>query len=87
MFLIISYFPSLPSLSFSLVPPLPPSPFTFIQGDGAKAVTREVSEGDTVPVGSLSVQVIETPFHTRGHVCYYLDAEGDRAVFTGDTLL
>lgn len=47
-------------------------------------VDLEVREGDTVHVGSLAVQVIETPGHTLGHVAYVIPAAG--AAFVGDTL-
>lgn len=39
-------------------------------------------EGDTVPVGGLTVHVLHTPGHTPGGVCLLV---GD-ALFTGDTL-
>lgn len=39
-------------------------------------------EGDTVQVGSLIFEVIETPGHSQGSVCFRC---GD-ALFTGDTL-
>lgn len=37
-------------------------------------------------VGNISVKTLMTPFHTPGHVCFFVDHDGDRAVFTGDTL-
>ena len=37
-------------------------------------------------MGSLDVEVFETPYHTRHHVCFYVDSDGERAVFTGDAL-
>lgn len=43
---------------------------------------RFYAEGDTIPVGSLSVEVLETPGHSRGSVTLRC---GD-ALFTGDTL-
>ena len=46
------------------------------KGDGADAVTREVDQGDTVAVGNLTVQVLSTPCHTPGHVCFFVDPEG-----------
>lgn len=64
----------------------PNVPIVGGQGDNVEAVTQEVSEKDCIEVGGLQVKVIETPFHTRGHVCYFVEADGDRAVFTGDTL-
>jgi hydroxyacylglutathione hydrolase len=47
-------------------------------------ITRRVSDGDTVRLGSLEGRVIFIPAHTSGHVAYYFPAE--RTVFTGDTL-
>ena len=47
-------------------------------------VDETVKEGDTVRVGSLSAQVIETPGHTKGHIVYFFD--GEKLLFAGDTL-
>jgi len=41
-----------------------------------------VAEGEGIEVGDGSLRVIETPGHTPGGVCYYVEG----AVFTGDTL-
>jgi len=46
---------------------------------------QRISGGDTISVGSLTIEVIHTPGHTLGSVCYYLRDE--RALFTGDTAL
>lgn len=48
------------------------------------ALTRPVSEGDSVSLSEcgLSFNVLDTPGHTRGHVCYV----GHNALFCGDTL-
>ena len=43
-----------------------------------------VKEGDVIEAAGLSFSVIETPGHTRGSVCYYLEAE--KLLFAGDTL-
>ncbi len=43
-----------------------------------------VREGDTVPFGAASAEVMETPGHTVGHIAYYF-AEGGVLV-CGDTL-
>jgi hydroxyacylglutathione hydrolase len=59
-------------------------------GEGGRipAATRLVNDGDTVEVGGMRFTVLSTPCHTRGHVCYFTDADPDAppAVFTGDTL-
>lgn len=51
-----------------------PTPFT----------TKDVKEGDVIPVGSLAFEVIETPGHTPGGVCYFERKE--KLLFSGDTL-
>jgi hydroxyacylglutathione hydrolase len=47
-------------------------------------VDETVREGDTVKVGTLAANVIETPGHTLGHIAYWFHA--DRLAFVGDTL-
>jgi len=48
------------------------------------ALTHPVAEGDNVTLEAcgLTFQVLDTPGHTRGHVCYV----GHHALFCGDTL-
>ena len=43
-----------------------------------------VNEGETVSLGSHVARVLEIPAHTSQHIAFWF--EGDRAVFTGDTL-
>lgn len=45
---------------------------------------QAVSDGDEVRLGASRAQIIATPGHTSGHVCYYFP--DDAAVFVGDTL-
>ena len=40
-------------------------------------------KGDEVPIGKKSLQVIHTPGHTKGSVCYRVD----NLLFTGDTIM
>jgi hydroxyacylglutathione hydrolase len=47
-------------------------------------VDETVREGDTVKVGKLAANVIETPGHTAGHITYWF--HGDKLAFAGDTL-
>jgi hydroxyacylglutathione hydrolase len=55
-------------------------------GEAAKipAVDATVREGDTVKLGNLSANVIETPGHTLGHIAYWFHK--DKVAFVGDTL-
>jgi len=46
--------------------------------------TGALRDGQTMPVGGTALQVIHTPGHTPGSVCFYADDLG--VVFTGDTL-
>lgn len=46
--------------------------------------TTPVEDGQTLELAGLRFEVISTPGHTPGGVCYYLRAE--KALFTGDTL-
>jgi hydroxyacylglutathione hydrolase len=54
------------------------------EADKIPDVDVEVGEGDTVKVGSLTAQVIETPGHTLGQINYFFPA--DKLLFAGDTL-
>ncbi len=47
-------------------------------------IDRTVREGDTLDLGGITVDVIETPGHTNGHVTYHLPDE--KVAFVGDTL-
>jgi hydroxyacylglutathione hydrolase len=55
-------------------------------GEAAKipGVDETVREGDTVKVGNLTGNVIETPGHTLGHIVYWFHA--DNLLFAADTL-
>jgi len=44
----------------------------------------ELRDGDNLQVGTLSFQVLHTPGHTPGHICFYEAQEG--ALFDGDVL-
>jgi hydroxyacylglutathione hydrolase len=49
--------------------------------------TRFLETGDEVSVGTVRARITHVPGHTLGAVSYFIDrGEGDRAVFTGDTL-
>ena len=58
-----------------------PSDFDAADYEGISA-DRTVVNGDTVEVGSLRFDVIATPGHTEGGVCYRCG----EYLFTGDTL-
>jgi glyoxylase-like metal-dependent hydrolase (beta-lactamase superfamily II) len=55
-----------------------------MQADASPTPDLELHDGDELEVGTLRFQVLHTPGHTPGHVCFYEAAEG--AVFDGDVL-
>ena len=52
----------------------------------AVEVGREVSEGDEIEVGALTLRVVENPGHSRPHVGYMLESAGRSCLFGGDFL-
>lgn len=46
--------------------------------------TRWLDDGDEVSVGNLKLQVLHTPGHTPGHVCFF--SEGAKLAIVGDVL-
>lgn len=54
------------------------------EASGIPAVDETIKEGDTVTVGTLTANVIETPGHTLGHIAYWFPK--DKLAFVGDTL-
>lgn len=49
-------------------------------------VDVELAEGDRVQVGSLELEVLDTPGHCDGHVSLLLEHEGARTLFAGDVV-
>jgi hydroxyacylglutathione hydrolase len=48
------------------------------------ALTNMVKHGDKFSIGDINVECLFTPCHTTGHICYYVNAQGEApAVFTG----
>jgi hydroxyacylglutathione hydrolase len=45
---------------------------------------RMLVDGDLINVGNLVLEVLFTPGHAPGHVCFYLESEG--VLFDGDVL-
>jgi glyoxylase-like metal-dependent hydrolase (beta-lactamase superfamily II) len=43
---------------------------------------KEINEGDVLELGNLKIKAIETPGHTPGGMCFFVN----NVVFTGDTL-
>lgn len=54
----------------------------FGKYDTLSPCDRELNEGDVIRLGSEEINVIHTPGHSKGSVCYLVG----NALFTGDTL-
>lgn len=52
--------------------------YEFFQGDA----TKIVRDNDVIDIGGRSVEVLHTPGHSPGHMCFYEKASG--YLFTGD---
>lgn len=59
-----------------------------------QALNKLVEHGEVIKLGSLNIECLSTPCHTKGHICYYVTcnnpnsdpSDNERVVFTGDTL-
>lgn len=49
-------------------------------------VDLELTDGQEIAVGEITLRVITTPGHAAGHVCFVMDEGGKRHLFTGDNL-
>jgi hydroxyacylglutathione hydrolase len=49
-------------------------------------VDVELADGDTIRVGDLALQVLDTPGHADGHVSLLLEHGGRRSLFAGDAV-
>jgi hydroxyacylglutathione hydrolase len=58
------------------------------RNDNISAVTDPLGEGDRVEVPglALTLQVLDVPGHTRGHIAYVRETPGEHWLFCGDTL-
>jgi hydroxyacylglutathione hydrolase len=54
--------------------------------DAVEGCTQQVRDGEGVSAAGLAVRCLQTPGHTLGHICYYIECDGEHCVFTGDTL-
>jgi hydroxyacylglutathione hydrolase len=46
----------------------------------------ELRDGDVLNAGNVRLEVLHTPGHTRGSVCFAVDRAGSTTLLTGDTL-
>ena len=51
-----------------------------------KAADSLISDGDFIQIGSMKIEVIHTPGHTRGSCCFHITEGPDALLISGDTL-
>lgn len=51
------------------------------------APVRQLADGDPTELAGLRITALHTPGHTADSVCYLVEAGGQTAVLTGDTIL
>jgi len=61
-------------------------PLPIIGGKDCAKVSTTPAHKSTFAVGGIKVTALHTPCHTQDSICYFFEDDGDRAVFTGDTL-
>jgi glyoxylase-like metal-dependent hydrolase (beta-lactamase superfamily II) len=49
-------------------------------------VARAVDEGDTIRVGEIELQVLNTPGHSHGHISFLMNRKNGKALFSGDVI-
>ncbi|MGE0077369.1 MAG: MBL fold metallo-hydrolase [Bacteroidales bacterium] len=70
---------------FPMLQSVPSQAIMFgLEIDTIPQIENTLDDGDTVKFGNTALQVIHTPGHSRGCVCFY--SEPDRILFSGDTL-
>lgn len=47
-------------------------------------VARKVNDGDEIKVGKHVLKVIDTPGHSNGHICIYMQTDERNYLFSGD---
>lgn len=52
--------------------------------ESAPKIDKNFDNGDRLTFGNSTIEVIHTPGHSRGGVCFYL--QNDKILFSGDTL-
>lgn len=60
--------------------------FAFGKAFSLLEAEKLLTDGEIVTVGNLKIEVIHTPGHTLGGVCFYVEDGADKILLCGDTL-
>ncbi|KAF2863198.1 Metallo-hydrolase/oxidoreductase [Piedraia hortae CBS 480.64] len=58
----------------------------IIGGKDCAHVTKTPKHEEEFSVGNIKVKALHTPCHTQDSICYFMEDDEERVVFTGDTL-
>jgi metallo-beta-lactamase class B len=63
------------------------SVFPRVDYSGAPiTVDRELSDGDIIELGETRIEVLSTPGHTPGSICFLIERDGQTILFSGDVI-
>jgi len=62
------------------------SKLPIIGGKDCEAVTKTPGNGEGFKIGNIAVKGLYTPCHTQDSISWFMEDNGDKVVFTGDTL-
>lgn len=59
----------------------------MVGGKDCQAVTQTPRHEETFKIGQgISVKALHTPCHTQDSICWFMEDDKEKVVFTGDTL-
>lgn len=54
---------------------------TIYGGDSRiESLNKSISHGDKIKLGTLNIECLSTPCHTKGHICYYVTADPNSSI-------
>ncbi|KAK2590552.1 Cytoplasmic glyoxalase II [Conoideocrella luteorostrata] len=58
----------------------------IIGGKSCEGVTKTPAHEETFKLGNVVIKGVHTPCHTQDSICFFMEDDTGKAVFTGDTL-
>jgi hydroxyacylglutathione hydrolase len=72
--------------NLDLVAAFPDLKLTVYGGQDCAGANHIVAHNEIISLGNIKITGLKTPCHTQDSTCYFVEHEGQKAVFTGDTL-
>ncbi len=61
-------------------------PDFFVLAESVPGIERELTDGEVIEIGDLTIKAVSTPGHTPGHMSYAVNVAGKQLAFTGDLI-